>query len=322
MLEYLGHSNSWSMNTAVFSPLIMGIMALCLISQGAWADSYGEKAQEHLKYISGEIGGRYPGSQAEEETGEYIFTRFTQYGYTPTIQSFSFTDEDGLMQRSKNIIAVKEGQSPDSVIIGAHYDSMDKGRGADDNGSGIAVLLELAERMSVLNTSHSIIFAAFGAEENELDGSRHFVQNLDLKDRDFLIGFINPDGIIAGNELYLYADTDTRLYHLVGSTPQISAFTFLPSEYLEDEDGSPCDCADVSPFQEEGIPFLFIEATDYSQGEEDGWTQVDPRYGDEGVIRHTSYDTIPYINSSFPGRIEERLSTVVSFVMESFTSSE
>jgi len=310
------------MNHAVFSPVSMIIMVFCLICQGAAADSYGEKAQEHLEYISEEIGGRYPGSQAEEQTGDYIFSEFSQYGYSPTIQSFSFPDEEGFMQSSRNIIAVKEGISPVSIIIGAHYDSMDEGRGADDNGSGIAVILELAERLSDLNTSYTIIFAAFGAEENDLDGSRYFVQNLDLKTRDPVLGFINPDGIIAGNELYLYGDTKTRLFNLVANTPEISEFTFLSPDYLQEEDGSPCECADVSSFQEAGIPFLFIEATDYSLGEEDGWTQVDPRFGDEGVIQHTPYDTIPYINTTFPGRIEERLSTVVTLLMESVTGRE
>ena len=64
------------------------------------------------------------------------------------------------------------------------------------------------------------------------------------------------------------------------------------------------------------MPIIFIEATDYSQGAEDEWTQVDTQYGDDGIIQHTVYDTIPYINSSFPGRIEERLSTVTGLLME------
>lgn len=302
-----------------YSILMIFLVVLLIFNQSGQADisePYGDIAKDHLVNLSEKINTRLAGSDEEERAGDYIFQHFTDYGYTPFYQSFSFTDEDGEEQISRNIIAEKEGSHPDTVIIGAHYDSTDDGDGADDNGSGTAILLELAERMAEINTTYSITFIAFGSEENSLDGSRSYVEELGLKERNFLIGFINLDGIIAGNNLYLYGDPDSTLYELMDNAPEKSDFIFLSTDYLVEEDGSLCDCGDFSSFQNAGIPIIFIESADYTEENGEGWTQVDPEFGDDGIIQHTSYDTIRYINTSFPGRIEDRLSTVTRFLVD------
>ncbi|PWR71895.1 hypothetical protein ACKUB1_11505 [Methanospirillum stamsii] len=50
-----------------------------------------------------------------------------------------------------------------------------------------------------------------------------------------------------------------------------------------------------------GISYFFIEATVYSKRDMDRWTRVDPVYMEDGVIQHTWYDRVRYIESSFPG---------------------
>lgn len=86
--------------------------------------------------------------------------------------------------RSKNIIAVKEGIGERSLVLGAHYDTLAPDpntktakRGANDNASGIAMLLALADRLSTVNLQHSIYFVAFGGEEKGALGSMHFVEH-------------------------------------------------------------------------------------------------------------------------------------------------
>ena len=294
---------------------LLFIILICIqISQAAISEPYGEIAEEHLMVLSDTIGARFPGSEEEKIAADYIITQAEEMGYVPVIQSFTYFDEDDKEHGSQNIIIEKKGSSSKQIIIGAHYDSMDEGSGADDNGSGVAVLLELAQRISEMNTSYSITFVAFGAEEHDLAGSWYYVNELNMKDRNSIIGFINLDGFIAGNILYLYGDSGSTLYDFAENVPGNEEFTFLSTDYLIEEDGSPCYCGDFSPFQESGIPILFIEATDYTQGEEDGWTQVDMKYGDKGIIRHTMYDNLQYINTTFPGRIKERLSVVTHFI--------
>ena len=100
-------------------------------------------------------------------------------------------------QRTENVIGILPGSDPtlkdESIVIGAHYDhvgfghygareSRNSGRihyGADDNASGTAVLLQLAERLSraPVKPARTIIFVAFSAEELGLHGSRQYVNS-------------------------------------------------------------------------------------------------------------------------------------------------
>jgi hypothetical protein len=94
---------------------------------------------------------------------------------------------DGLSTNQRNIIATLPGISDHEgmIVIMAHYDSRsfepnDGGSsapGADDNGSGVALLIELARLLSSRQWNQTIVFAAFAAEEQGTFGSRHFVQN-------------------------------------------------------------------------------------------------------------------------------------------------
>ncbi len=97
--------------------------------------------------------------------------------------------------RTQNVIGVREGAIfPDSIImVTAHYDHLGRmGKktyfpGANDNASGVALLLNLAATLK--NPQNTLIFVAFGAEELGLLGSRHFIENqsVDLSRVKFLI---------------------------------------------------------------------------------------------------------------------------------------
>jgi hypothetical protein len=57
-------------------------------------------------------------------------------------------------------------------------------------------------------------------------------------------------------------------------------------------------------------------------GDEDGYTQVDPQYGDEGAIIHTEYDDLAYFDEVFPGRVDEHLDLYVSVLFALLTQFE
>lgn len=88
----------------------------------------------------------------------------------------------------KNVLALWRGSDPELrkqyVLVGAHYDHLGRGptggevhNGADDNASGSAVILELAEAAVQCSFKRTLVFAWFDEEEKALSGSRHWVQN-------------------------------------------------------------------------------------------------------------------------------------------------
>jgi hypothetical protein len=81
--------------------------------------------------------------------------------------------------RERNVVADLEGSDPSGmVILCAHFDSWDAAQGANDNGAGIAAVLEAARVMKALNIrpKHTIRFVFFSGEEQLANGSRAYVE--------------------------------------------------------------------------------------------------------------------------------------------------
>ena len=146
--------------------------------------------------------GRGAGSRGLEAAAGYIAQRFDHLGLLPLtaaargddryFQPFTITGENGESVTVKNAVAVLPGANPalngQALIVSAHYDHLgfgwpdahagDKGQlhpGANDNASGVAVMLELARLMADEKPARSVIFAAFAGEEEGLLGSAHYV---------------------------------------------------------------------------------------------------------------------------------------------------
>ena len=77
------------------------------------------------------------------------------------------------------MLAELPGKNADNVVMaGAHLDSVDAGPGINDNGSGSAALLEVAENLGKVKPQNTVRFAWWGAEEASLVGSTYYVNNL------------------------------------------------------------------------------------------------------------------------------------------------
>jgi len=111
---------------------------------------------------------------------------------------------------ARNIIATKRGATDSVVIMGAHYDSVEEGTGANDNGSGASVLLELARAMSQKSYKPTLVFVAFDAEELGLIGSRHYVTSLVDDARKRIVAMLNFDMLGGGSGPLLF-DGDGRV---------------------------------------------------------------------------------------------------------------
>ena len=83
------------------------------------------------------------------------------------------------VRTTQNVFAESKGGDPENVVmVGAHLDSVTEGPGINDNGSGSATILEVAEEMAKVKTTNKLRFAWWGAEEFNLLGSEFYVNSL------------------------------------------------------------------------------------------------------------------------------------------------
>jgi hypothetical protein len=305
------------------TPIQSPAATLAPASTGTTAPVFGQIALKHIEALSETIGPREAGTSNEVKAAQYIEAAFKGQGYQTSQQPFTFTADDGTTQYSANVIAVKTGQSTKEIIVGAHYDSVPIGKGTDDNASGVAVMLEVAEMVKDLQTPYTIRFVAFGAEEAGLYGSSYYVQKMSAADIQNTAGMVNLDSLIAGDTPNVYGnaspDGSLRNWFLAYAKSQGLDLQTQQVENLDNPDGSPCNCADYSAFQKAGIPFAYFEATDWTLGDQDGWTQVDPKFGQNGEIWNTKYDYLDYINQNFPGRMTQHLNLFVRLLFGALT---
>jgi Zn-dependent M28 family amino/carboxypeptidase len=110
---------------------------------------------------------------------------------------------------TKNVIAETRDGDPDSVIVvGAHLDSVGTGPGINDNGSGSAGILELAEQLRKFDLRHKVRFIWFSAEESGLLGSEAYVESLPDTERAKIKAMLNFDMIGSPNFVRFVYDGD------------------------------------------------------------------------------------------------------------------
>ncbi|MCB0374645.1 MAG: M20/M25/M40 family metallo-hydrolase, partial [Sinomicrobium sp.] len=168
-----------------------------------------EQLEKDVVYLAGDsLEGRYTGSEGEHKAAAYIVERFKALKLQPKgdkgtyFQEFSFTPRANPHQipdttaapaekiTGTNVIGYIDNKSNTTVVIGAHYDHLGYGgegslyregkaihNGADDNASGVALLLDMASKLQRKNTANNYLFVAFSGEELGLLGSNYFVKH-------------------------------------------------------------------------------------------------------------------------------------------------
>jgi Zn-dependent M28 family amino/carboxypeptidase len=184
-------------------------------------EKYDRRMLKDITFLANDkLEGRATGSEGEKIASEYIAKRFKQLGLTPKgsdgyFQSFSFkpkkdphsevkfteTTSDSIVT-GRNVIGFIDNKMENTVIIGAHYDHLGYGdegslhrgekaihNGADDNASGVSVMLNLADKLKNTNTNNNYLLMAFSGEEMGLLGSNYFVKNatIDTKKVNYMI---------------------------------------------------------------------------------------------------------------------------------------
>jgi hypothetical protein len=125
------------------------------------------------------LGLKRRGTPALQSTLDWLKNKYLSYGYTASqLVEDSYTYQ-GSPSACKNLIVTKVGTvHPNTyVIVCGHYDSIG-GTGTNDNGSGVACILETARLLQNIPTEYSIKFINFSGEEDGLFGSQHYVSSI------------------------------------------------------------------------------------------------------------------------------------------------
>lgn len=209
---------------------------------------------------------------------DYVEKRFKEAGLEPIGKTFR--QEFEIKQRGSNEVLrganfvgkIKGKKKTDKyIVITAHYDhvGIEDGQiynGADDNASGTAALFAIASYFKKHKPEHSLIFAAFDAEEKGLAGSRHFVTNLPVEKESVLLN-INMDMISRNDKNELYA---VGTYHYPQLKPAIEAAAKKAKIILLTGHDDPklgrddwTNQSDHASFHREKIPFIYFGVEDH-----------------------------------------------------------
>ena len=263
-------------------------------------------------------------TDGERKAGDYIQTKFTQAGLQVNKQQLS-TDV-----QSYNIIGKLDVANTDkTIVIGAHYDSVG-GEGATDNGSGVAALLVIAQRLVAVRQSLSvdIEFVAFAGEEEGLYGSIAYCNALNQMQKQNIFLMVNIDSIAAGDNLYIYGENRrTDFVNLFLQSAQDSAFTLQQKPLYKDlyfgvdmwgyGYYQPIQNSDQTPFRLNGIPTVFFYSGSYSN--------FLGKYTESAIqannVMNTSADTLQHLQQLGTQVVIDKIDTVVNSVVNAVSAS-
>ena len=136
-----------------------------------------ERLIKTVHFLSEEVFPRTANAENKEKTIDYISTAFARAGLDATRDDQRI--EIGLRDRLfTNIHALKKGKTDRRIVVAAHYDTVPQSPGADDNASGVAVLIELAHLLKNAELNCDIEFVSYDAEETGFLGSWHHAGTL------------------------------------------------------------------------------------------------------------------------------------------------
>jgi hypothetical protein len=230
------------------------------IVEEVWDEAW-ENAGENAGDKAGENAGDKVGENAEENGEKKVAERARDQGR----QTGSGAPEGPVTLR--NIVGRLPGRDPalaeQPLIIGAHYDHLGTGwpdvradnagkihQGADDNASGVAVMLELARALAAGSPpARPILFVAFSGEEAGRLGSGHFVARLDRAGtRPFAMLNLDTVGRLEGGPLYaLGASSGEQWGHILRGAGYVTGVEVKPV-------AEPLDASDQTSFIAAGIP--------------------------------------------------------------------
>lgn len=305
----------------VATALVFGVMSpMAVADKPLLPNEMGARAYGYVEQLSAVP--RVAATDGEIAAANMVKGWFEGVGYSAEFQPFSYVRR-GVTYDSQNVVAYMpadkkpKGSPTPLVIVGAHYDAVSAGKGADDNASGVAVMLEVAERIKKYSREYDIVFVAFGAEEVGLRGSDYYAGQMSAEDTARAIAMINFDSLIVGDKLYIHAGANEKTWardemlrlirrHKLPIEMQPGLNPHYPAGLTPDY------FSDYTAFNQAGIPVVAFESTNWEIDELDGYTQTE----EYGSFWHTPNDNLDKIEELYPGRPMERLEAYTKVTFE------
>ncbi len=236
---------------------------------GAQSGFHADSAYAFLQHLCETIGPRPMGSKAERRALHWVTRQLHRFGadtaYTMPITQYRFR---GRVVNTRSGIAVGlfRGKTDSTIVIGSHLDSAGPEMpGANDNASGTACMLELARVWGQRERHYTLLFAAFGGEEQGLIGSRHFVEHYDSLHQVVLMLQIDMAGsdeaIIPFFEVRHHQAPAWLLRDAYATDRQLGYRSlFYPTHFFALNQALNGASSDHQPFLEKGIPAIDFTA--------------------------------------------------------------
>ncbi|WP_297506319.1 M20/M25/M40 family metallo-hydrolase [uncultured Caulobacter sp.] len=240
----------------------------------------GDKALDDVRILSADdMQGRFPGTPGSEKARAYILSRFAEIGLKPIgetfEQPFTVKRRNGATIPAVNLIGrIKGTQGGKAMVVSAHYDHLgvqggEIYNGADDNASGVAGLLAVAEAFKAHPPKHDVIFAVVDAEEAGLQGARAFAAAPPVPLASIALD-VNFDMLSknAKNELYAAGTAPFPYLKPILTKVAAKAKVTLKLGHDTDADGKQNNWTNQSDhyaFGEKGVPWVYFGVEDHPE---------------------------------------------------------
>ncbi|BCQ36265.1 aminopeptidase [Erwinia rhapontici] len=314
--------------------LRQGMLAALLIcginfSTNAVSIKTGSIAEQQLRHIATYFPGRMAGSPADMLTADYLQQQFTQLGYHSNQRRFTtryaYQHQSGdVTWRNVNatsVIAAREGQVAQQIVIIAHSDSWTPhndsemqnnlggltNQGVDDNASGLGVMLELAQRLGTQPLHYSLRFVALSGEEIGHQGSEDYLSRMTPEEKHNTLLVINLDSLIIGSHLTFTSGSKTP--KAVARQTRDRAMTLARHLGIK---SSAQTASEETPFDRAGFPLLSVNASDAPSGK---LPRSIAQHFPVALRHQAQRDNLTYIDRWLPGRITHRAHDSVAVLL-------
>lgn len=265
---------------AIRMKTLLTLICCAAITQSAYAQIDSSQLLKDVETLSADkFEGRQTGTKGNRMAQFYLLDRFKKAGIKPMSgtyeQPFYFTRGD-VRTMGTNLYGYIPGKTDSVIVISAHYDHIGVNgaankadsifNGADDNASGVAAILGMAAWFAKHPPRHTLIFAAFDAEEMGLQGAKAFLDRPPVP-LTKIVANINLDMVSRNDKKELYA---CGTFHYPKLKPYIQAAAakskiILLTGHDKPEEGSQnwTSQSDHGVFHRKNIPFIYFGVEDH-----------------------------------------------------------
>ena len=310
--------------------LCIALVAACFVPFGVSAETSPTedyKQTEQYLFLSDFLKNNPVRSSAEQEkaAAEYLADKFDQIleqsGRTANSEILPYPRRETHPYGYSVQVTLQAQESTDKqVIIGAHLDST--GEGANDNAAGVTALYFILQRLAAAQLPVNVVVVAFGGEEDGLEGSYDYVQNMSAKKVADTLVMFNLDAIAGGDNLYVACENKkTDLASLIVSNGvNVSEKPYAVGTYPIDMFGygyyERVQASDHTPFRTYGIPTASIFSGTFSVAVWDYAESANQNLNTMNTNADTLQNLDTYAGAQTVDRINAVTETVCSTILD------